>query len=152
MNDYFRIFKNIENNLKEMNNNWFIDSFINGDEMRIKIKEIDKYYFISITFDLIMRDNTIDLSAKIKYELNNGAYRIFTQRATASINKIYFDIRNEIGAEGGSYHDYTSLYMESEFDTKIDNIEFNNIINVINDVVKATKEHNFIINTIKNFE
>ena len=152
MNDHFRIFKNIENNLKEINNNWFIDSFIDSDEMRIEIKEIDKYYVISMTFNFIMHDNIIDLSANIKYELNNGAYRIFTQRATAPINKIYFDIRNEIGAEGGSYHDYASLYMESEFDTKINNIELDNILNVINDVVNATKEHNFILNTIKNFE
>ena len=152
MNNHFKIFNNIENNLKEMNSNWFIDSFIDDDEMRIKIKEIDKYYVISITFDFIIHDNTIDLSANIKYELNNGAYHIFTQRATAPINKIYFDIRNEIGAEGGSYHDYASLYMESEFDTKIANIKLDNILNVINDVINATKKHNFIINTIKNFE
>ena len=76
MNNHFKIFNNIENNLKEMNSNWFIDSFIDDDEMRIKIKEIDKYYVISITFDFIIHDNTIDLSISADIHIPQSVHDI----------------------------------------------------------------------------
>lgn len=67
------------------------------------------------------------------------------------INNITFNVRNELGTEGNSYYDHSSLYMESDYETEIKDIPTDNILNVITDIIKATNENNYLLDTINYF-
>lgn len=100
----FTKFKNIENQIKEINNNWYVDSFIDGDEICLKIKEINKDYNISMNINFILNDNTFDLSAWIIYKLTEFSHNSFNNKLKVTNNNIQFDVKNELGTEREEYY------------------------------------------------
>ena len=149
----FTKFKKIENDLKDIckSYDWYIDSFIDGDEMNIKIKTINKYYVTSMVFNFMINDNVVDLSARLKYELNTFSHNIFNKELKITNNNIKFNVKNELGTERQEYYNDSYLFMESEFETEIKYIPLDNILITITDVIKATKENNYLLDTINYF-
>lgn len=152
--DNFIKFKKIENNLKNIckSYDWFIDSFIDGDEMSIKIKEINKYYTISMNFGFILNNNTVNLSAWIIYKLNEFSHNRFNKELKMTNNNIKFNVRHELGTERQEYYNDSYLFMESEYETKIKNININKVLNTITEIIKATKENNYLLDTVNYFK
>ena len=150
----FTKFKKIENDLKDIckSYDWFIDSFIDGDEMCLKIKEINKYYTISMNFSFILNNNTVDLSAWIIYESTKYSRNNYNKKLKVTNNNIKFDVRNNLGSEREDYYNDSYLYIESEYETKIKDINVDRLLNTITDVIKGTKENNYVLDTIKHFK
>lgn len=150
----FTTFKKIENDLKDIckSYDWFIDSFIDGDEMSIKIKEINKYYTISMNFSFILNNNTVDLSTWIIYKLNEFSRNRFNKKLKVTSNNIKFDVKHELGTERQEYYNDSYLFMESEYESKIKNINVDKVLNTIYEIVKATEENNYVLDTIKYFK
>lgn len=145
-----KIFKQISLNLKEKfkaNNEFFI-SFTNTGKMNIKIKVHNKDYdLIIVTIFRINSNKSIDLEAELTYTSTNS--QGFAKKQKVNCNGIEFDNQIDIDSES-EYSGYSSnVILTNTYNTEIEDIPVDNINNIVDDIIKASEENNFLLNLIK---
>ena len=148
--DNTKIFKQISMGLKEKfkaNNEFFI-SFTNTGKMNIKIKiHNNDYDSIIVTIFRINSNKSIDLEAELTYSSINS--QGFSKNQKVNCNGITFDNHIDINSES-EYSGYSSdVILTNTYNTELKNITVDNINNVVNDIIKASKENNFLLDMIK---
>lgn len=148
--DNAKIFKQISTNLKEKfkKNNEFFISFTNTGKMNIKIKVHNKDYdLIIVTIFRINSNKSIDLEAELTYTSTNS--QGFAKNQKVNCNGIEFCNQIDIDSES-EYSGYSSdVILTNTYNTEIEDIPVDNINNVVDDIIKASEENNFLLNMIK---
>ena len=148
--DNAKIFHEINTNLKEKfkSNKEFFISFTTTGKMNIKIKIHNKNYdLVIITIFRINDDKSIDLTAELTYTASNS--QGFAKKQKVNCNGITFDNQIDIDSES-EYSGYSSdVILTNTYNTEINNISVDDINNVVDDIIKASEENNFILNMIK---
>ena len=116
--------------------------------MNIKIKVHNKNYdLIIVTIFRINSNKSIDLTAELTYSSSNS--QGFAKRQKVNCNGITFDNQIDIDSES-EYSGYSSeVTLTNTYNTELENISVDNINNVVDDIIKASEQNNFLLNMIK---